>query len=537
MKSPEKDYIHRSWLATAALIAVLAGVSFIPPQEVWGIKLRRANILSDLITFDDSQADDSAAPEPQLFDEEEFHIDLAAVVEQIEADTLPREVPTRFDWSLAQDTLPCRRALPDSMRRIDGALIPIEDFSDSGLLAAFCDTLLQARRPVRIAFLGDSFVEGDILTADLREALQSAYGNRPGGGAGFAPMASPLTGFRRTIRTQSKGWTAYNIMQRKSAPEHLRANFYVSGWVCQPSAGASTRWENTDFRRQLDSCTTARVFFLSPHDSRVEVTLNDSLRHEFAVAGDDAVRQVVVTAPHVHSLTFKVLSGTERFIGYGALFEGRGVVVDNYSIRSNNGQAIFGTNPSIDAQIAAMTPYDLIILQYGLNIMQEGVTNYSAYASRIEKLIVFVRECFPDAAILVLSTSDRSVKSEKGFAPMASAPAMVGWQRRAAQNTGAAFWSTYDAMRAAGGMERFVANGWAGKDYTHINYGGGRQVAFALVDAINACVNEARQEQLQVEQPEPVLDSLAIQALDRSMRTGPSMQTGRPLTEPFTAPR
>ena len=120
---------------------------------------------------------------------------------------------------------------------------------------------------------------------------------------------------------------------------------------------------------------------------------------------------------------------------------------------------------------------------------------------------------------------------------MASAPAMVGWQRRAAQNTGAAFWSTYDAMRAAGGMERFVANGWAGKDYTHINYGGGRQVAFALVDAINACVNEARQEQLQVEQPEPVLDSLAIQALDRSMRTGPSMQTDRPLTEPFTAPR
>ena len=139
MKSPEKDYIHRSWLATAALIAVLAGVSFIPPQEVWGIKLRRANILSDLITFDDSQADDSAAPEPQLFDEEEFHIDLAAVVEQIEADTLPREVPTRFDWSLAQDTLPCRRALPDSMRRIDGALIPIEDFSDSSEIIKFAN--------------------------------------------------------------------------------------------------------------------------------------------------------------------------------------------------------------------------------------------------------------------------------------------------------------------------------------------------------------------------------------------------------------
>ena len=209
MKDPEKDYIHRSWLATAALIVVLVGVSFIPPQEVWGLKLRRANILSDLISFDDAKAAERSCAETPLFDEEEFHIDLAAVVEQIEADTLPREAPTRFEWILAQDTLPCREGRPDTLRRIGGEPVPVEDFSDSGLFAAFCDTLLQARRPVRIAFLGDSFVEGDILTADLREALQSAYGNRPGGGAGFAPMASPLTGFRRTIRTQSKGWTAY----------------------------------------------------------------------------------------------------------------------------------------------------------------------------------------------------------------------------------------------------------------------------------------------------------------------------------------
>ena len=34
MNSPEKDYTHRSWLATAALIAVLVAVGFIPPQSV-----------------------------------------------------------------------------------------------------------------------------------------------------------------------------------------------------------------------------------------------------------------------------------------------------------------------------------------------------------------------------------------------------------------------------------------------------------------------------------------------------------------------
>ena len=537
MNTPEKDCIHRGWIAALALIAVLTAVSFIPPQSLGGVKLRRANILSDLVAFDDAVA---AAEEPALFDEEDFHVDMEQVAERIEAerieaDSAPRPVQITFEWTLAPDSVRRMPVVPDSAR-LNPTLVEIEDFGtpDSSRLRAFYDTLLCARRPVRIAVLGDSFIEGDILTADLRERLQQAYG---GGGAGFAPMASPLTGYRRTVRTRSTEWTAYNLMQRRTTPESLRGDYYVSGWLCRPANGAAVRWEGSDFRRRIDRCGTARLLFISRDTSRLTLTLNDSLQRRFEIPASNQVRQIVVKAP-ISSLALRIDRGAEGFTGYGAQFEDvQGVTIDNYSIRSNNGQAIFGTNPSIDAQIAAMTPYDLIILQYGLNIMQEGVTNYSAYASRIEKLIVFVRECFPDAAILVLSTSDRSVKSEKGFAPMASAPAMVGWQRRAAQNTGAAFWSTYDAMRAAGGMERFVANGWAGKDYTHINYGGGRQVAFALVDAINACVNEARQEQLQVEQPEPVLDSLAIQALDRSMRTGPSMQTDRPLTEPFTAPR
>ena len=59
-----------------------------------------------------------------------------------------------------------------------------------------------------------------------------------------------------------------------------------------------------------------------------------------------------------------------------------------------------------------------------------------------------------------------------GIRPMDSAPYMAAAQRQAAQNSGAAFWSAYDAMQSLGGMAQFVANGWAGKDYTHINFAG-----------------------------------------------------------------
>ena len=49
-----EDYAPKSWLAVTALIVVLVAVSFIPPQSVGGVKLRRANILSDLVSFDDA---------------------------------------------------------------------------------------------------------------------------------------------------------------------------------------------------------------------------------------------------------------------------------------------------------------------------------------------------------------------------------------------------------------------------------------------------------------------------------------------------
>ena len=84
--------------------------------------------------------------------------------------------------------------------------------------------------------MGDSFVEGDILSSDLREKLQLRFG---GSGAGFAPMASPLTGFRRTIKTQSKGWDSYNIMQRRNPRRYQRLLLHLG--LALPTFGRSLR--------------------------------------------------------------------------------------------------------------------------------------------------------------------------------------------------------------------------------------------------------------------------------------------------------
>ena len=504
MTNPKEDYTSRGWLVASATLLILFIVSLIPPISAGGIELRRASILSDLVRFDDGESKTESEPQPEI-NVAEFEVDLEAVAEQVaktQALASPTGSATSASWEGIfeeqplggeefvedQEPLPSLEELPTtdySAILPEASLItPIEIFAQGGMGVwdRLYEKLLWNKEQVRVAFMGDSFVEGDILTADLRELLQDTF---HGGGVGFAPVASPFTGFRQTIKTTSKGWTPYNIMQRKSAPAPYADDFFVSGWVAKASAGASTRWDMTTKRRHLEEVERARLLFICRQRAEIGLKLNDGEERVFFFEGDEVVRQIVVEQEQIRSLEMTILSGAETFTGIGAEFDSKkGVAVDNFSIRSNNGQAMFWSNASVNSQINTMRPYDLVILQYGLNIMQAERHNYSLYGEQVEKMISYVESCFPGAAVLVMGVSDRSQKGEDGIKPMESAKSLTQSQREASQNKGVAFWDTYAAMQRMGGMTEFVTNGWAGKDYTHINYAGGARIARELYYAI-----------------------------------------------------
>ena len=529
MTNPKEDFTLRGLLLLLTTLSVLVIVSFIPPVEAGGLSLRRASVVSDVIMHSDEKAssDEESAPE---IDVAEFEIDLEDVADKV-AQTTATASPTAADTSASWEGIFDEQPMGESPNEVvlDGSdelvaesllaadfseLLPsadmitsIEAFGGEEFSAPFnrlYEKLVAGKQSVRVAFMGDSFVEGDILTADLRELLQDTFG---GGGVGFAPMASPFTGFRQTVKTTSKGWTPYNIMQRKNTPEPYVNDYFVSGWVAKASSGASVRWDMSDKRRHLNECRRARIMFICRKDAELRVRLNEGEERIFNFDGGDDVRQIVVEDNQITSLEMAVVSGADGFTGLGADFDStEGVAVDNFSIRSNNGQAMFWSNPSVNAQVNTMRAYDLVILQYGLNIMQADRHDYSLYSKQVEKMIRFVESCFPGAAVLVMGVSDRSQKNEQGIVPMQTAKDLSQWQRTAAEQCGAAFWNTYDAMQKLGGMSTFVDNGWAGKDYTHINYAGGKQVARALYHAIlQGAQRYAEQLRERIERSKPVI--------------------------------
>ncbi len=502
------DYTKRAVALCLTTLVVLFAISFIPPQKIFGVEMRRINVLSEITEFSSDVARESAAVELEI-NEAEYAIDMEQVdlaLDSIDLDSVEADHSVTWidDAMAGEDSLlgedaqaqlnveqshPVMAPRVELKRRLPATTTtPIEDFSSDELtpLNRFYRKMLSPDSMVHVALLGDSFVEADILSADLREALQEQFG---GQGVGFAPAASPLTAYRQTIKTTtSSGWDCHNIMQRTKTPEPFNKYFAVSGWVSLPSNGASTQWHTTSTRSHIESCSRVRILLLSTHDSSVEVVINGARTRTFDFKASTSLRHIELTDNNITSVKMTVTKGAEGFVAYGATFEGTsGVVVDNYSIRSNNGQAMLWTSPVINAQIdKAIGGYDLVILQYGLNIMQKGVNRYTNYGAQVEKMITYARKCFPRAAILVMGVSDRSMRESGEFVPMKEAPILSSYQREAAQNCGAAYWDTYSAMQAQGGMSGFVAQGWAGKDYTHINFAGGRQVAWALYDAMIA---------------------------------------------------
>ena len=465
---------------TLAVILGLVALGFVPSFEIFGMEFERVDILSQLRA--EEIAEDVSHNYTADFDLLEQ--ELAEAEAQIcEVDTLPEPIPVRYEWIVESRGSNNRAALrSEDFIPTSANIVDFEDFDTLATTRfdAFISKLANGE-DVRIAFMGDSFVEGDIVTCDLREELQSRFGGR---GAGFIPADIPFATVRKSIKRTSANWKTYSVMKPKEAPEALRERLFVSGYLAEGRAGATTRWQATTSHASLDSCTQARILLISRDTSRVEVVLGDTLRNEFMIAGDERVREIYVEGP-VDDIRLRVVEGS--VMCYGATMEGNGgVTVDNFSVRSNNGHAIFGTSATVNRQVDELLGYDLVVLQYGLNIMQKGQRVYAKYRDQVRDMIAYAERCFPNAAIVVVGVSDRWVKNTEtnAYEPIGSVDALTSYQRAAADSCKVVFWNTSRVMKGLGGMPTFVSNGWAAKDYTHINYAGGKRIANALTEAI-----------------------------------------------------
>lgn len=488
-----RNYLLNTVLLTFIVVVVLLGLTLVRP--LGGMGLRRVNILSSLVS--DSTWDSFlgyASTDHDLLAEEELSVVTLsdtvgvtdttvrqAIIEKVVIDSIHRAI---YEQALAQAPM---------------GVTPLEDYSALGQdrvseFMAKLNGCVDGRSQVRVAVMGDSFVECDILTSDLRRLMQERFG---GSGVGYAQVESSQAPFSRKVLHNWSGWRRISAV---SAPSG--AKFLPSLLAYEPVEGVSNsvQWQISPSVGSFMLYDKAKLLFVNRSGMTINATINGIKRKYRLEPTGEQLQTLVIESPDslstdINSLKLEFIAPTGLTL-YGAMLErNTGVAVDNYSVRGNSGLLLSCINGALTRQMMSMYPVDLIVLSYGLNVVEESQVNYSKYIAGMEQCVAHLRTTMPGVPILMMSVSDRLTRNSSGnLETMRGVVALEKAQRQMAQRLDLAFWSTYRAMKQMGGMELFVNKGLGAKDYTHIGPGGGRKIAIQLFDAMIESQNTIKEE-------------------------------------------
>lgn len=464
----DNNLIRLLLLLLVAMAATL--LMYCLPEQICGYEIKKVDLLSELRERQEVNVMDSLRRQLQ---EDTVEVDSVYVRDSIE-----------IHEDLDSAVLQLRDSLYNVLVQTKGADslgVNIEDYSlgHVGLRRFFAalnnrDTM---SRPVRVAFLGDSFVEGDILVGDLRSYLQQTFGGR---GVGFVPTSSVAAQYRPTIKMKSDKWKTWSMMT------DYTQEYTLSGMLFEPEEdGASMSVETSDRYPEIKSAGTFKLYYQKNNGTVMRWVKNDETDTlETVLPQTDKITCFEQTG-EFSSVDCSFSNIEDGFLALGvAMEDNKGVVVDNYSLRGNSGLILNRVDSLQSAALNEVRPYDLIILQYGLNVANDSVLQYGWYGKKMEIAIKHLRRCYPTADVLVLGVSDRGRQFDGKFETMPSVLALLHSQRQMAKRMGITFWNVFGAMGGENSMVRYVENNWASKDYTHLSFRGGKELARILYEAL-----------------------------------------------------
>lgn len=471
----------RTFALIGLVVIIMLGLHYLPPLTIGGKDMRPVNMLSDLFpdTVQQHQPELPVVPLPTVAETQNETVDSVAT-----------------DSVVVQPRL--EDLYPDS-------IAPILDYAagEAGSMNHFFSQLAAVNRmsrPVRIAYFGDSFIEGDILTGDLRELFQNDFG---GSGVGWVDCGSIVNGFRQTIRHQFDGLEMHDAMNKpyKSELAGIAQRYFI------PTGTATITMAGTRYKKHLDSWDQSSFFLKTPDRLQVTVTINGDTTVVDSLGASDDVQVLVHCGDSVrlHKMSYRLSCATGRPLLYGIAHESRrGVIIDNFSLRGSSGVHIAAVPMQTLRQFAQLRDYDLIIVHFGLNMIddhnEQGV--YTSYKQNMGRSVAHLRAAYPKSSILVISVSDRAQRTADQLSTMKSVETMTAYQQLMAAEQHVAFYNLFKAMGGEGSMAEMVEKGMANKDYTHINSAGGRHVAKIIYKSLMAAF-DIYKEQAMPNQDEP----------------------------------
>lgn len=331
--------------------------------------------------------------------------------------------------------------------------------------------------PMRVLHYGDSQLEGDRISADLRERFQTAFG---GSGVGMVPAVQAV-GASTVAQSASHKLPTYFAYEMG---EHLRNGRYgIMAQVAHLNGSVQLSFSASSLEGVPHSKTYSKVTLVCSGNGKATLSGNGTSMAMTDSAGtSDGVRFLTATLPSpARKVTVSASGNMEIF---AVLLDGKnGISVDNVPMRGCSGTVFaYVTDRKTLEPFFKRNKVGLLILQYGGNSVPylKSDKKLQEYKKSLIAQIELFKAMSPETKILFIGPADMAtnVKGKKETYPQLEPT--INMIKEVCSETGIAFWNLYDAMGGRNSMVEWVNAGLAGKDYLHFTRDGASKVADML---------------------------------------------------------
>ena len=333
---------------------------------------------------------------------------------------------------------------------------------------------------VRVLHYGDSQIEMDRISGNLRTWMQSKFG---GGGPGLVPAIQTVASYA-VSQSASGAFTLYSTYGEGS---RARGNYGLM-LKCYRLTGSGTFTANASSSKRSDSRVKrfSRVTLLyNDHDGKFRATLSDR-KHGFDSTCTSAGGGIHAMHWQTDSSTTSLrlnMQGTADI--YGIMIDnGAGVSVDNIPLRSSSGDQFTLVTDSILRKCYQNSNVGMIILQFGGNSVPAiySTAAINKYCTAMQHQIRRIKSTCPNATLLFIGPSDMSHSYGGSLQTYKLLPAMIDSLRNMCLRNHVAYWDLYEVMGGRNSMVAWVRKGWAGPDYVHFTSAGANYVGKTLAE-------------------------------------------------------
>lgn len=377
---------------------------------------------------------------------------------------------------------------------VDTLLDPTISIQGYGYLQRFYSKLQAIENgkkvKVRVAYYGDSMNDGDFVVQDFRENLQSQFG---GNGVGMVSITSMSSASRASVyHKHSSTWFTQSFVSAKkpSVP------FGVDGQVFLALQG--NEWVSYSAGNQKHSPSlynpTLYYGYSANQSGVVDIYSGGQLLETKSLTPRWPVNRMnLIGSAQQLKLNFRNIKNIPI---YGVDFSGsEGVYVDNFSLRGNSGLPLSTFNTPLINAFDKILEYDLIILHYGTNVLNYGSLKYDWYEKGMTAVVKKLKESYPNADILVISTADKSSKKNMEMVTDPAVLPLIRVQKQLSRDNGVGFIDLYQLMGGQNSMVDWVKAGKANKDYTHFSVKGSKEIGDMLFNEVISGYNKYKELQ------------------------------------------